>query len=231
MMGGRGCIRPGIPPGRHGAFANTLTLTDVYSSWTENRATWGKGSTAVIEALEDIETALPFAIHTLKFDSGSEFMNYAMITSTRQTVTRPHPIRVVRSRPYKKDDNCYVEQENLTHMRELIGYDRIDVAECASALNEIYRDYWNPLANFFLPALKLLRKTRIGSHLKKEYDAPRTPYERVLECPDLSEQAKAILRARYERLDPFTLREALDRKLKLLFETLRRKSGSVRRAA
>jgi len=55
-----------------GAFTNTLTLTDIHTSWTENRATWGKGATAIIEALKDIEKSLPFSIETLKFDSGSE---------------------------------------------------------------------------------------------------------------------------------------------------------------
>ena len=214
-----------------GAFANTLTVTDVHTAWTENRATWCKGSVAIIAALGDIEKSLPFLLETIKFDSGSEFMNYGVINFLGQTATRARPVRVIRSRPYKKDDNCYVEQKNLTHVRQLIGYDRIDVAECVEILNEIYRECWNPLANFFLPALKLVRKTRIGARLKKEYDKPRTPYRRLLECPELEEAKKAALRARYETLDPFVLQEQLEQKLKLLHQTLRRKTGTLNLAA
>jgi hypothetical protein len=215
----------------HGAFANTLTLTDIHSEWTENRATWTKGSSGIIEAIRELEKSLPFTIYSMKFDSGSEFMNYGVINYLSQTTVRAKPIQIVRSRPYKKDDNCYVEQKNLTHVRNLIGYDRIDVPECVEILNEIYRDYWNPLQNFFFPAIKLQRKTRIGSKLKKEYDDPRSPYQRLLGCADISDEAKRRLRERHESLDPFELQEGLQKKLKLLFETLRKQRSLLRNAA
>jgi hypothetical protein len=207
-----------------GSFANTLTLTDIHTSWTETRACWTKGSSAIIEALKDIEKTLPFAIASIKFDSGSEFMNYGVISHLRSESTsiRPRRIEVLRSRPYKKDDNCYVEQKNLTHVRQLIGYDRIDVPECVAIMNRLYKQYWNPLQNFFLPAMKLVRKQRIGSRLKKTYDQPRTPYERALESPTLTDAAKVALREQYERLDPFELQEGVERELKLLFQALRK---------
>lgn len=216
-----------------GAFVNSLTLTDIHTSWTENRATWTKGSSVIIEALKEIEKNLPFAIHSIKFDSGSEFMNYGVISHLRSygPNIRPKKIEVLRSRPYKKDDNCYVEEKNLTHVRQLIGYDRLDVPECAEILNRIYRDYWNPLQNFFLPAMKLMRKERIGSKLKKTYDEPRTPYERVLETLTDDDRKKAELKDRYELLDPLALQEELERELKLLFETLRKKRITLRLSA
>lgn len=214
-----------------GLFANTLTLTDIHTSWTENRATWGKASGPIIEALADIEKSLPFSLETIKFDSGSEFMNYGVINFLKQTATRPRPIHLVRSRPYKKDDNCYVEQKNYTHVRALVGYDRIDVRECVPILNALYRECWNPLANFFLPSIKLVRKTRIGARLKKEYDQPRTPYQRLLECADIPEGSKAGLRERYTSLDPFRLQEELQKRLKDLFQTLRRRTKKLGQAA
>lgn len=217
-----------------GQFANTLTMTDLHTSWTENRAVWGKGSGGIIEALKDIEKSLPFSMKTIKFDSGSEFMNYGVISHLRSTAIRTEKIQLVRSRPYRKNDNCYVEQKNLTHVRQLVGYERIDESSCVAVLNELYREHWNPLANFFLPAMKLIRKTRIGARIRKEYDTPRTPYQRLLESADTSAERRAELRARYESLDPFALQEGLERALKKLFETLKanRKPGaSLKHAA
>jgi hypothetical protein len=210
-----------------GMFANTLTATDIFSAWTENRATWGKGAAAILDALKDIEKSLPFSIESFKFDSGSEFMNYGVITHLRSTVTRPKAIEVLRSRPYKKDDNCYVEQKNLTHVRQLLGYERFGRAELVALINEIYMQYWNPLQNFFLPAIKLVRKTRIGSRLKKTYDEPKTPYQRLLDSADVSDESKANLRARYEALDPLALSEGLEKKLKEFFQELRREKLKI----
>ena len=212
---------------------NTLTLTDIHTSWTENRATWTKGSSEIIKALKEVEKSLPFTVFSIKFDSGSEFMNYGVISHLRSEGPniRPKKIEILRSRPYKKDDNCYVEEKNLTHVRQLIGYDRLDAEECTDILNRIYRDYWNPLQNFFMPAMKLIRKERIGSRLKKTYDEPKTPYERVLESQVLSDENKAELRHHYESLDPFTLQERLERELKLLFETLRTKRSLLKLTA
>ena len=216
-----------------GAFANTLTLTDIHTSWTENAATWGKAAIVMIDALKAAEKALPFPVDSMKFDSGSEFMNYGVIAHLRSEGPgiRPKKIEVLRSRPYKKDDNCYVEEKNLTHVRQLIGYDRIDQKACVEIMNRLYREYWNPLQNFFLPAMKLVRKVRIGSRLKKTYDRPRTPYERVMESKEVSDEAKAALKARYEHLDPFDLQEGVERELKLLFQTLRNHRRSLGLAA
>ena len=144
-----------------GTFANWLTLTDLCSTWTENQALWGKSSGRVIEAMRDIENALPFILRGFKSDSGSEFMNYELMTYFREN--RPGiPVQMTRSRPYKKDDNCYVEQKNFTHVRQLFGYVRLGDSDLIHLMNEIYRDYWGPLQNFFMPSQKLLRKTRIG---------------------------------------------------------------------
>ena len=158
-----------------GAFASTLTLTDIDSHWTEMRATWTKRHGGIVEALRSIEKCLPFTLHTVKFDSGSEFMNYEVVNSLRRhgEGTREKAITIYRSRPYRKNDNCYVEQKNLTHVRQFIGYDRIENQNATRLLNEIYRDLWCPFLNYFMPTFKLLRKERIGSRIKKTYEHPR----------------------------------------------------------
>lgn len=206
-----------------GSFASTLTLTDIDSHWTEMRATWTKRHGGIVDALLSIEKGLPFRLHTIKFDSGSEFMNYEVVNSLRRygEGTREEPIKIYRSRPYRKNDNCYVEQKNLTHVRQFIGYDRIENQNATRMLNEIYRDLWCPFLNFFMPTFKLIRKERVGSRIKKTYEKPRTPYERILDSEAVSDETKAALRTRYEALDPIDLKLAIEEKLKLLMGIIR----------
>lgn len=211
-----------------GAFASTLTLTDIDSHWTEMRATWTKRHGGIVDALRSIEKNLPFRLHTVKFDSGSEFMNYEVVNSLRRhgEGTRERPITIYRSRPYRKNDNCYVEQKNLTHVRQFIGYERIENQNATRMLNEIYRDLWCPFLNFFMPTFKLLRKERIGSRIKKTYELPKTPYERVLVSESVPEHVKVALKTRYESLDPIEMKLAIEEKLKLLMGIIRSEEQS-----
>lgn len=213
-----------------GGFANTLTVTDVHTTWTETRGIWGKGAIRVIEAMRAIEAALPFSITTFKSDSGSEFMNTDLHHYFREREDS-HKINMVRSRPYKKDDNCYVEQKNFTHVREIFGYERIAQSDLVPLMNEIYAELWCPLQNFFIPSMKILRKTRIGARIKKEYDQPRTPFQRLMECPEISEERKEEIRKTRSRLNPFHLQEGLDKKLKAFQELLRQRNAGRLQAA
>jgi hypothetical protein len=201
-----------------GDFANTVTSTDIHSSWTENRAVWTKSQRNMIAALSDIEDSFPFDLETAKSDSGTEFMNAPVVAYYQN---RQRPVAVVRGRPYRKNDNCYVEQKNFTHVRELFGYEKIDRPELVDWMNRIYRELWNPLHNFFLPSQKLLRKTRIGSQIKKEYDEPKTPCERVLDSEGISEEARSALHARLAALNPVELSDRLEEELKAFRATLR----------
>lgn len=207
-----------------GSFASTLTVTDIDSHWTEMRATLTKHHSGIISALRDIEQNLPFILNTLKFDSGSEFMNFGVVSFCQgygESYGRVKPIKVLRSRPYRKNDNCYVEQKNLTHVRQFIGYDRIESKEATFLLNKIYRELWCPFLNYFMPTFKLLRKERIGSRIVKKYETPQTPYERLLASTAITEEQKSRLRAKYAELDPFELKQQIEEKLKLLFHLIR----------
>jgi hypothetical protein len=209
-----------------GFFANSLTITDIHSTWTENRALWGKSAAQVIEALKDIESDLPFVLRGFKSDSGSEFMNYKVIAYFKENRANG-PVQMTRSRPYKKDDNCYVEQKNFTHVRELFGYSRIDDPELVALMNEIYTRYWCPLQNFFIPTQKLLRKTRIGARIKKEYEPACTPYQRLMNSPALTQEQKDRLRERKAKLNPFELQKGLMSKLTQFEELLRRRNTGL----
>lgn len=203
-----------------GNFINSLTATDIFSTWTENRAMWTKASGRVIEQLKDMEQGLPFEWLGLGCDNGSEFLNYAVDEFC--CFNRKKPIEFTRSRAYKKNDNCYVEQKNWTHVRQLFGYDRLDEREMVALMNEIYRDYWNPLMNFFIPSIKLVGKTRVGAKMKKKYDKPQTPYKRLMDSINLTDHQKVQLEHRYEELNPFELKAGLERKMKEFYELLKR---------
>jgi hypothetical protein len=204
-----------------GLFASTLTLTDIDSEWTENRAFLTKSAARVREALGMIEAKLPFTLHSIKFDSGSEFMNFGVISFLRSTHCRDKPIELYRSRPYRKNDQCYVEQKNFTHVRELFGYDRVESEEIVRLMNEIYENYSNPLQNHFMPAMKLLRKERVGARMKKTYDEPKTPYQRLMDSADLNLKQKCLLERTHGSLDPIQLQLGLEAKLREYFERIR----------
>lgn len=201
-----------------GTFAYTLTVTDIHTGWTENRAIFGKATSAMMIAIADIERDLPFKLETFKSDSGSEFMNQRMYQYFRE---RNNAVHFVRSRPYRKNDNCYVEQKNFTHVREIFGYVKIEDPKMIEWMNRIYEDLWNPLANLFMPSTKLLRKSRIGSRIKKEYDRPQTPYDRILACESVSELEKQRLKVRKARLNPWELSERLEQELKAFQQSVR----------
>jgi len=197
-----------------GEFANSLTMTDLFSGWTENRVTWTKEAERVVSAMKSIEDQLPFDLIGVAVDNGSEFLNKDVEAYLRQ---REAPVNLVRRRPYKKNDNAHVEQKNWTHVRQLFGYDRFDDPKLIGLMNEIYRAYWNPLQNYFTPVLKLKSKERIGGRIKKVYDDPRSPFKRLLESPAIPETTKMRLKDNFTLKNPIFLKKEMDKKLKELF--------------
>lgn len=201
-----------------GEFANSLTVTDRLTTWTENRALFSKKEPEMEKALGSIERDLPFRLLSIQSDCGTEFLNYRMM---KYLQNRPAPVIMTRSRPYHKNDNAHVEQKNNTHVRAVFGYDRIEQHQLIELMNEIYRDYWNPLNNFFLPSMKLKEKERNGARITKRYEAPLTPYQRLMAAPNVAEEKKAELKKRFDLLNPFELKLGLEKKLELFFSLLR----------
>ena len=124
-------------------------------------------------------------------------------------------VKFIRRRPYKKNDNAHVEQKNDTHVRQLFGYSRFDNQDLISMMNDIYSNFWNPFNNFFCPAMKLKKKVRVGGKLTKTYDAPLTPYQRLMESEHLNEKQKANLKLTFDSLNPIELKNTLDQKMSL----------------
>ncbi len=193
-----------------GSYASTITVTDIASTWTLNRAIRAKTQTEVKEGISAIELSLPFAMKAFKSDCGSEFMNRTLF---EYFIDRETPVLFFRTRPYQKNDNCHVEQKNFTHVRSLFGYGRFDSEELVNLMNEIYSEYWNPLQNYFIPTMKLALKAREGAKIKKVYDETQTPFRRLMESSALSEEKKKELLEKKRDLNPFHLRAMLDTKL------------------
>jgi len=193
-----------------GDFIWSITYTDIISTWTVTRAVWNKGATGVLEQTRDVERKLPFAILGFDCDNGSEFLNHHL---TRYFLHRKRPVGFTRSRPYHKNDNAHVEQKNWTHVRELLGYDRLENPAMLKELNVLYRD-WERLNNFFKPSLKLKSKVRVKSRYKKKYDEPATPFERLKASGILNKKQEATLQREYESLDPFALNNRIQRRLR-----------------
>ena len=194
-----------------GEFVYSLTLTDIHTTWTESRAVLGRGYTGILSSLEELRQGLPFALLGLDSDNGSEFLNHHLWRYTQERT-----IQFTRSRPYKKDDNAHVEQKNWTHVRKLIGWDRYDTEAARAAMNDLYRHELREFMNLFLPSVKLLKKERVGSRLKRIYNEPKTPLDRLAACPEADPAKVAALTRLREQLDPFALAQAIDQKLECL---------------
>lgn len=200
-----------------GDFVWSLTFTDIFSGWTENRAVWNKGSLGVIEQIKDIEEKLPFKLFGFDCDNGTEFLNHHLI---RYFSDRPKEkmVQFTRSRPYHKDDNAHVEQKNWTHVRQFFGYDRFANKGLVALMNDLYSNEYNLLQNYFCPSMKLISKKRVNSKYHKKYDQPQTPYQRLLSSHDITLEAKQRLTATYYSLNPFALRRSIESKLKNIFK-------------
>lgn len=193
-----------------GQFVWSLTATDICTQWTEIRPVWHKGAAAVIDGIEDMYKTLPFAIQAWDCDNGAEFINRYLVQHFKD-----RRIALTRSRPYHKNDNAHVEQRNYSHVRQLLGYRRLDNREIVSRLTDVMRDY-SLLKNLFYPSRKLVSKVVIGSYTKKLFDEPKTPYQRVLEHPLVDECQKERLRNLYSSTNPVLFKKQIFSQLRLL---------------
>jgi hypothetical protein len=194
-----------------GEFLHSLNVTDIHTTWVETRAVMGKGQAGVQQALDTLRAALPFRLRGIDSDNGSEFINHHLYR-----YCQAQEIQFTRGRPYKKDDNAHIEQKNWTHVRKLVGYVRYDSPAALEALNQLYDDL-RLFQNLWLPSVKLVKKTRVGSRLHRQYDAPQTPFARVRVCPDADGSKVAALDQIWRQLDPFALADRIDQQLTRLY--------------
>ncbi len=196
-----------------GDFSWTLNFVDVKVQWTEQIAVFNKAQIHVFAGIQTIRGRLPFPLLGYDSDSGSEFINYHLYAYSIQ-----EKITFTRGRAGKKNDNAFVEEKNDSIVRRWVGYGRYNTQEQVAILNELYA-VLRLYTNFFLPVMKLKEKERIGSKVIKRYDKPTTPYRRILEAEDVSEEVKDRLRKQYKTLNLVLLKRQIDEILKRLKPT------------
>ncbi|MGH9198773.1 MAG: transposase, partial [Acidimicrobiia bacterium] len=178
-------------------------LVCIATGWTEMRAIRTKARRWVLEALLDIRQALPFPLLGLDCDNGGEFINKELFQyCVKESVT------FTRSRPYRKNDNCFIEQKNWPVVRQQVGYLRYDTPEELEVLRKMY-GYLRLYMNYFQPQMKLISKTRNGAKVSKKFDLAQTPYQRVVASPQVPEPAKQALTTIYKQLNPAQLKREL----------------------
>jgi hypothetical protein len=198
----------------YGDYAQTLDLTDIATTWTETRAVKNKAQCHVFEALQEIRHSLPFPLKGIDSDNGGEFINNELRRYCEQ-----HQISFTRSRPYRKNDNCFVEQKNYSVVRTTVGYYRYDQPHQLQLLHRIYQ-LLRLYTNFFQPSMKLREKTRIGSRVTRRYHPPMTPYQRVMDHPAITSDTKRQLSTLYETLNPAQLMRSMAELQKQLFHSV-----------
>jgi hypothetical protein len=194
-----------------GEFVWMVDGVDYATTWVEVRAMWGRGQVGTLAALRDVEASLPFELLGLDSDNGGEFLNYHVLSWLQK---RPRPVFMTRSRPYKKDDNAHIEQKNWTHIRQCFGYERHDNPEVVALINALAKGAYGQLLNYFHASLKLERKERTQGRLKRIYGEAQTPLARVLASAEVSPKTKRRLEQEKARLNPFALKQVVDRSLK-----------------
>jgi hypothetical protein len=203
-----------------GEYIHTLSAVDIASSWWEGEAITSRSQQATQEGLDAIRKRAPFRFLEIHPDNDS-----GMINGLLWGYCRKARIKMSRSRPYKKNDNAWVEQKNWTHVRKLVGYGRFDTTAELAVMRELYgceRLY----KNFFQPAMKLVAKVREGGKIHRRYDEPKTPYQRLMDSGQLSARAMKQLKQQYEALNVAELHRKIEQLRQELLDLWKEKADN-----
>lgn len=203
-----------------GEFVVSLTTTDLFSGWWEGEGVMGKGQERALVALNEANGRYPFPWFEGHPDNGGNIMNYHVYTWMQEK-----GINYSRSRPYKKNDNCFIEQKNSTHVRQVVGYLRYDTEEELNIINDLFRGDLRLFKNFFQPTIKLVQKIRVKGKIHRKYDRAKTPYQRIMESTYIPEERKKELKAIYDSLNPALLKRNIDAKLMKLYKAHQKKKS------
>mgnify|MGYP001562759313 CR=1 FL=1 len=203
-----------------GDYVNTLSAVDIFSGWWEAEAVMGKGQERALLATDAARKRSPFEWKEMHPDNGGNILNIHVYNYAQE-----NGIAMSRSRPYKKNDNCFVEQKNSTHVRQVVGYLRYDTKEEQEIMSDLYRNELRLYKNFFQPVMKLSSKERIKGKIHKKQGAAMTPYKRLMTSSAVPETAKIQLQKLYDSLNPAQLKRSIDAKLALLYKAHQKKNG------
>ena len=209
-----------------GEYANSLTTIDILFGWWEGEAFMGKGQERTLIAIDNARKRSPAPWREMHPDNGMNLLNWHVYEYAKK-----EKLEYSRSRPYKKNDNCFVEQKNSTHVRRQFGYLRYDTQEEIALMNDLYRNELRLFKNFFQPVMKLKEKVRIKGKVHRKYDEPKTPYQRIMDSDQVNKNTKNELKEIYDNLNPALLKRKIDKKISELYEVYSKKNGSLKVAA
>lgn len=209
-----------------GEFLSTISHTDIAFGWWEGEAVMGLGQGRTLTGIKEARSRFPAAWVEIHPDNGASFVNHHLYG-----YARAEGLEFTRSRPYKKNDNCWVEQKNSTHVRQVVGYLRFDTPTEQVILQDLYRNELRLYKNFCQPVMKLVSKEREKGHIRRKYDTPQTPYQRIVASDQVPKEVKTALTETYKQLNPAELKRRIDAKLELLHRTYRAKHQAQAPAA
>jgi len=205
-----------------GEFVCTIDSTCIASGWEEWEAVMGRGQFPTKEGLDRARFRSPFSWIEIHSDTDKGFVNAHLVKYSEET-----NLGFSRSRPYKKNDNCYVEQKNWFSIRKKFGYLRFDTEKERDLFNDLFRNELRLYKNFFLPRMKLKEKIRVGSKIHRKYYPAKTPYRYLMESDHVSPAKKKEMEKIYLSLNPAQLKRTIEIKLDNLYKVYQQKQGSA----
>ena len=200
-----------------GSFLWSLTSVEIYSGWSEVRCVWNRGQQTTLEGLRQIEAAQPFVLRGIDSDGGGEFLNHHLYG-----YLKARGIHQTRSRPYRKNDQAHVEQKNYTHVRQLLGYERLGARELGEPINELLKA-WSLWKNLFCTTMEQLSATREGSKQKRRHvKRPQTPAERLLASGQLTNCQRSWIEQARQAHNPFALKADVEARLRAIWKQRQR---------
>jgi len=181
------------------SFIHTLAVTDICTEWTECIPLLAREQSLVVEGLDVLFQQIPIPVKGIDSDNDSAFINETLLDFCKKK-----NIEFTRSRAYRKNDQAWIEQKNGAVVRKMVGYERYSGIVAGQSLAQLYQIV-RLYINYFQPSFKLQKKKRIGAKVRKIYDLPTTPCDRLLNHPEVNEDTKEMLRAQRQQLDPVEL--------------------------
>lgn len=204
-----------------GEYLYSQSTADNAHGWWEGEPQMGRSQERTLDGLKECRKRSPILWTEIHPDNDSSLLNWHLLGYTEQ-----ENLHFSRSRPYKKNDNCLIEQKNASHIRKHVGHLRFDTKEELKILRSLYRNELRLYKNFFQPQIKLISKVRIKGKIHRKYDKAKTPYKRIMEDPNISEETKQKLTRIYDSLNPAELKRAIDKKLDALYKAYKKKNSS-----
>lgn len=208
-----------------GQYVHTLQLVDVTTGWSECVPLLGRSFLVMEDGFAAIRNRLPFPILELHPDNGGEFLNAFLLKYWKDAI---QGVKVSRSRPFHKNDNRFVEENNFSLVRSYVGYQRLDTVAQTRLLHQLHHQLWL-YHNFFQPVMRLQEKTYPEGQrrTRRRYDPAQPPLDRLIAKQVLDETTKNRLLALRAATNPCRVRQTIEQLTSQLFELPGAKEGAT----